>query len=79
MTWLKVGKGLLGMFVSYGVGNIVGNIIKKTTPIDLNTFNKVSINVAGFAVASMISDKTITYLNEEIDRALHIDNEHASQ
>jgi len=70
MNWISIGKGALGVVTSLGVSNIVGNIVKSTTPAGLNTFNKITIAVGSFVLGSMIADKTVKYLNEEIDNLL---------
>ena len=70
MNWLAIGKGALGVVTSLGVNNIVGNIVKATTPAGLNTFNKITIAVGSFVLSGMIADKVVKYLNEEIDNLL---------
>jgi len=67
MNYLSIFKGVAGLVTSTGVGNIVGNIIKVTTPANQNTFNKITTVVGGFVLSAMIADKTVEYLNEQID------------
>lgn len=67
MNWLGIGKALLGGVVSIGIGNIVGNIVKSTTPANLNTFNKVSIQIGAFVLSGAVSARAIEYMNNEID------------
>lgn len=67
MSWLNVGKTLFGGIVSIGVGNIVGNIVKATTPANLNTFNKLSIQVGTFVLSGMVAAQAVTYVNNEVD------------
>jgi hypothetical protein len=68
MNWLLIGKGVIGAVTSIGVGNIIGNIVKATTPTNLNTFNKVTIGVGSFVLSGMVADQAVKYVNSEIDR-----------
>lgn len=70
MNWLTLGKSALGLVTSIGVGNIIGNIVKATTPAGLNTFNKISVGLATFVVTGVVADKAVEYLNKEIDSAV---------
>ena len=67
MSIFKMGKIGLGLITALGIQNIVGNIVKSTTPPGLNTFNKLSINVATFVVSGMIANQANKYLNREIN------------
>jgi chaperone required for assembly of F1-ATPase len=67
MNWLSIGKGALGFVASIGVGNIVSNIVKSTTPANLNTFNKVTIGVGSFVLSSLVAKQVVDHMNSEID------------
>lgn len=67
MNWLGVTKSLLGMITSIGVGNIVGNVVKATTPANLNTFNKITIQVGTFVISGLVATHAVNYVNSEID------------
>lgn len=67
MNWLSITKSALGLVTSIGVGNIVGNAVKATTPPNLNTFNKITIQVGTFVLSGMVADQANKYLNEQID------------
>ncbi len=70
MNWLNIGKTTLGFVTSIGVGNIIGNVVKATTPMGLNTFNKISINIGTFVLSGIVADQATRYLNKEIDSLL---------
>lgn len=67
MTWLSIGKSTISLVTSIGISNIIGNIVKSTTPTGLNTFNKLSINIGVFVLSGMISDQASKYISHEID------------
>lgn len=67
MNWLTIGKTILGGVASIGINNIVGNIVRATTPANLNTLNKVSIQVGTFVLSSVVSAQAIRHMNSEID------------
>jgi len=68
MNLLAIAKGALGLVISTGVGNIVGNAVKMTTPAGQNTFNKVATNVGAFVLAAMIADKTVEYSDAQFEK-----------
>lgn len=59
-----------GIIVSVGVGAIVGNAIKCTTPSHVGTIKKVCIGVGAFILTSMISDKAVQYTEVTISKAI---------
>lgn len=67
---LGVIKFVGGLVISVGVGNIVSNAIKATTPATISTFRKVCIAVGGFVLSSMIVDKATIYAEETVDKAI---------
>lgn len=75
MNFMSIAKGVVGGVISYGINNIIGNIIKATTPENINTINKLSIGISAFALSSMISDKTTEYIFEEIDKIIPLKTE----
>jgi len=61
-------KTATGMLVSTGVGMIVKNAVKATTPEDLKRSKKILIAVGGFALAGMASSASVDYLEGQIDK-----------
>lgn len=70
MKTMQIVKAVSAFAVSIGVGAVVGNLIKSTTPGDINTFNKVLVGIGTFATGAVISDlasKQITTQFEELE------------
>jgi hypothetical protein len=60
-------KVISGFIVSMGVGAIVGNTIKLTTPQSIGLAKKISIGIGGLVLSSMIGDYTSKYADKKID------------
>lgn len=71
MKKLDMVKTVGGIIVSVGVGAIVNNIVKSTTPVSMGTIKKVCIGVGGLVLSSMISDKAVKYTETKIDSAVN--------
>jgi hypothetical protein len=70
MNPLNLVKIVTELFVSVGVGSIVGNTIKNATPENASRFKKISIGVGGFVLSSMISSKATKYATDQIDETV---------
>ena len=70
MKKLDMVKKVGGLIVSVGVGAIVTNIVKSTTPTSVGTIKKVCILVGSFVLSGMISDKAVTYTEQTIDNTV---------
>jgi hypothetical protein len=70
MNAIEIAKGVLGTITAIGVGNIVGNVVKATTPAGLNLFNRASISFGSFIIGGVITDHAVRYLNAELDNLL---------
>ncbi len=57
---------------SLGVGTVVNNAVRMTTPEKVSKLAKVGIIVGGFFLSSMVGDKIGTYAEEEIDKLVKI-------
>lgn len=66
---LKTGVGLAA---SLGVGSIVTNAIKATTPATINGVNKLMVKVGCVVVGSMIGDAVINHTNATVDGFVNI-------
>lgn len=64
-------KAAGSIIISVGVGAIVGNVIKCTTPPSVGTIKRVCIGVGGFVLSSMIGDKTTEYAEKKVDDAVN--------
>lgn len=67
MNPLGIFKTVTDLVVATGVGAVVGNLIKTTTPIDVKTVQRISIAVGGLVLSSMAGDRAAKYATEQID------------
>ena len=63
---LKTGASLV---VSVGVGAIVGNVVKHTTPSDVKKITKVCIGVGSLVLTNLAGDMAAKYMEDKIDAA----------
>lgn len=50
-----------------GVGMIISNAVKATTPDDIKTYKKIAIAVGSFAIGSLVSAKVEEHIESEIN------------
>ena len=62
-------KSAVTLIASAGVGAVVTNAVKATTPDDLKTMNKIFVVVGSMVVAHAVSDMASKYTSEQIDEA----------
>lgn len=67
MKKLEIFKGIAELAVSVGVGMIVGNGVRMTTPADIHVVKKVFVGIGSMALSGMISDKAADYTSKQID------------
>lgn len=60
-------KFVSGLAVSVGVGNIVSNIVKATTPENVGKFKKFCITAGGFAISGIVGAAAAEYTEKQID------------
>ena len=60
----------VGFVVSVGVGAIVGNLVKSTTPADTSKIIKACIKVGGFVLSSACGEMASNYTDDQIDEAV---------
>lgn len=60
-------KAVATVIVSGGVGAVVTNAIKATTPEDMKIYTKVAVTIGTVVVARAIGDVTTTYTMKQID------------
>lgn len=70
MTKIEMVKAACTFVVSLGVGTIVNNAIKSTTPATVGTLKKVCIGIGGLVLSGMICDKATQYTEQQIDGAI---------
>jgi len=57
-----------GVILSYGMGNLVGNIINSTTPESDGKLKKATVGIAGVALGWMLTDRVIKYYEKQVDQ-----------
>jgi hypothetical protein len=67
MSKLEIIKKVGGFIVSMGVGAIVNNAVKATTPIFTHPIKRVCIAIGTVVLGAMISDKAVQYTEKTID------------
>ena len=78
MNPISVIKFVADVVVATGVGAVVGNVIKTTTPEGLNLYKKIAVGAGGFVLSSMITkharkhtEETIDTVHETVDKIVH--------
>lgn len=71
MKKMDMVKKVGGIIVSIGVGAIVGNVIKCTTPATMGTIKKVCVAVGSFVLCNMVADSAANYTEQTIDNAVN--------
>ena len=75
MKKIEIVKTVGGLIVSIGVGAIVGNAIKTTTPKDVGLLMKIFIWIGALFLGSLASDKASDYTEQQIDNVATIIND----
>lgn len=68
MNPIGIVKAVSGIVVSLGVGAVVGNIIRTTTPTDINTLQKVVAGVGAAVVGMVVADAAAKQIDGQIDQ-----------
>lgn len=69
-TFLPVLKTATDIVVSSGVGAVVGNAIRMSTPLDATTVQKGLIRVGGLALSSAVASATTKHTSGQIDSTI---------
>jgi cytochrome bd-type quinol oxidase subunit 2 len=67
MEMLKAGASLI---VTVGVGAIVGNIVKGTTPAETKQIMKICIGIGSFVMTCVAGDMAAKYTEDKIDETV---------
>lgn len=67
MTKLEMVKAGAGIVVSIGVGVVVGNVVKLSSPAGRNVLKNICVGAAGLVLSDMISDKACIHVETKID------------
>lgn len=67
-------KTILGLTTSIGVGQVVQNIVKATTPDNLSKVKKITTIVGGIAVSAVLSNLASEYAEKQFDSIINTFN-----
>lgn len=67
MKKLEMIKTGVSLVISIGVGIIVKNVIKATTPKDIKKITKFCVLVGGIALSDVLGQMATKYVEDEID------------
>lgn len=70
MKVLEAVQTIASLGVSVGVGAIISNVIKATTPSGIKVLTKICIGIGSFVVGSMLSDMAGNYTEKKIGDAI---------
>ena len=59
-------KAIGEVVISIGVGTIIGNVIKATTPTNIGIAKKICIGVGALALESMFANAVSTYVEKAL-------------
>lgn len=64
---LSIVAGVAELVASAGSAAVVGNLVKATTPYDLNKFQKGLVAVGGYVIGGVLSDLSAKYIRAQIE------------
>lgn len=70
MKILDLAKGALSLVISFGVGTIVGNLIKHTTPVDVGKLTGYAIKIGALVLSGVAGDAASKYAEDQIDNTI---------
>lgn len=68
MKKMEMVKSVGQIVISVGVGAIVGNAVKSTTPADIGTIKKFCVGVGTFVLSNMVCEKATEYGDGMFDK-----------
>lgn len=64
---LGIVKGVTEIAVSMGVSVVIGNLIKETTPLNANKFQKVMVSIGGYTLGGLLGDMAAQRVIKQVD------------
>lgn len=64
---LAILKGVAELAVTAGVGVIVGNLVRATTPLESSRVTKILVTVGGYGLTGVLGDLSGKYVANQID------------
>lgn len=68
MNIIGIVKPAATLVASIGVGAVIGNVIKATTPTSVTLVQKVAVGVGSFVLVNVLGDMAARALDASIDR-----------
>ena len=70
MDIVKIVKTVGGFVTSLGVGAVVGNVVKVTTPSKISAVNNVLTKIGGVIVGGLFSTMAANYVENKVDETV---------
>lgn len=68
MNWKTyLAKNMVSIITTAGVGTVVENVIKKTTPEDISRIQKIGIKIGSLVIGAMVSEKVEEFTVSKFD------------
>lgn len=67
MDGITITKVIVKVVVTSGVGTIIGNAVRATTPADISKLDTVGVLVGSFFLGGLVAEKTAVYSDTVID------------
>ncbi len=67
---ITIVKSVVGLVASIGVGTVVGNAVKATTPANISKFGKIATVVGSVVLTGMVGIAAEKYTDGQIDKAV---------
>lgn len=64
---LTVGIGIAQMVVSAGVGVVVGNFVKATTPVDSTRLHRLLVGIGTYSISAVLGDLAADHVSSQIN------------
>lgn len=65
---ITIVKSIVGLGASIGVGTVVGNVVKATTPANISKFGKIATVVGSVVLTGMVGIAAEKYTDGQIDK-----------
>lgn len=72
MDGITITKGIVKLVVASGVGTIIGNAVRATTPADMGKLDTIGVMVGSFFLGGMVAEKTAAYSGEVVDSVVDL-------
>lgn len=64
---LAILKGVAELSITAGVGVIVGNLVRATTPVESSRITKILVTIGGYGLTGVLGDLSGKYVANQID------------